>query len=115
MTANDGKSYLPYLISRSIVDQYNNAHHHSINKKRIDDAYSALTEKNETNHKTPKFKVNYRVRITKYKNIFSNVYNENWSKEIFVFGSVLKSNPWTYKIKDLIGEKIAALEIESKY
>ena len=29
MTANDSKSYLPYL--NKLVDQYNNTHHHSIN------------------------------------------------------------------------------------
>ena len=36
-----------------------------------------------------------------YKNIFSNNYTEKWSKEIFLFDSVLKTNPWTYKIKGL--------------
>ena len=31
MTANDSKSYLPYL--NKLVDQYNNTYYHSINKK----------------------------------------------------------------------------------
>ena len=31
MTANDNKSYLPYL--NELVDQYNNTYHHSIHKK----------------------------------------------------------------------------------
>ena len=65
-----------------------------------------MTKKIETNPKTPKFKVNDRVRITKYKNIFSKGYTENWSREIFIIDSVLKTNPWTYKLKDLNGEKI---------
>ena len=56
--------------------------------------------------KTPKFKVNDRVWITKHKNIFSKGYTENWSREIFIIDSVLKTNPWTYKLKDLNGEKI---------
>ena len=43
MTANDNKSYLPYL--NKLVDQYNNTYHHSINKKPINADYSALTEK----------------------------------------------------------------------
>ena len=43
MTANDSKSYLPYL--NKLVDQYNNTYHHSINKKPINADYSALTEK----------------------------------------------------------------------
>ena len=104
MRANDSKSYLPYL--NKLVDQYNNTYHHSINKKSINADYSALTEKIETNPKTPKFKASDRVRITKYKNIFSKGYTENWSREIFIIDSVLKTNPWTYKLKDLNGEKI---------
>ena len=35
----------------------------------------------------------------------------SWSEEIFAIGSVLKTNPWTYKIKELNGETI----IESFY
>ena len=31
MTADDSKSYLPYL--NDLVDLYNNTYHHSINKK----------------------------------------------------------------------------------
>ena len=58
------------------------------------------------NPKAPKFKVNDRVRITKYKNIFSKDYTKNWSREIFVIDSVLKTNAWTYETKDLNGEKI---------
>ena len=75
MTANDSKSYLLYL--NKLVDQYNNIYQHSINKKPITADYSALTEKIERNLKTPKFKANDRVRITKYKNIFSKGYTEN--------------------------------------
>ena len=104
MTANDNKSYLPYL--NELLDQYNNANHHSINKKPINADYSALTEKIETNPKASKLKVNDRVRITKYKNIFSKYYTENWSREIFIIDSVLKTYLWTYKLKDLNGEKI---------
>ena len=65
-----------------------------------------MTEKTETNSKAPKFKVNDRVRITKYKNIFTKGYTENWSREIFIIDSVLKTNLSTYKIKNVNGEKI---------
>ena len=104
MTANGSKSYLCYL--NELVDQYNNTYHHSINKKPINADYSALTEKIEVNPKAPKFKVNDRVRISKYKNIFSKGYTKNWSRRILVIDSVLKTNPWTYKFEDLNGEKI---------
>ena len=39
-------------------------------------------------------------------NIFSKGYTENWSREIFIIDSGLKTTPWTYEIKDLNGEKI---------
>ena len=32
---------------------------------------------------------------------FSKGYTENWLRDIFVIDSVLKTNPWTYKIKNL--------------
>ena len=69
MAAKD-KSYLPYL--NKWLDQCNNTYHYSINKKLIYADYSALTEKIETNPRARKFKVNDRVRNTKYKNIFTN-------------------------------------------
>ena len=87
MIANDGKSYLPYL--NKLVDQYNNTYHCSINKKPINADYSTSTENIESNPKVPKFKVNDRVRITKYKSIFRKGYTENWSREIFIIDSVL--------------------------
>ena len=70
-TANDSKSHPPYL--NKLEDQYNSTYHNSINKN--------LTEKIETNCKAPKFKVTDRVRITKYRNIFSKGCTE---KEIFI-------------------------------
>ena len=104
MTASDSKYFLAYL--NKLLDEYNNADHHSIYKKPIDTDYSVLTEKIETNHKDSKFKVNDNVRITKYNNIFNKAYTENWSKEIFIINYVLKTNSWTNKIKELNVEKI---------
>ena len=64
MTANDTKSYIPYI--NKLVDKYNN---HSVNTKPIYADYSALSGKIETNTESPKFKVTDRARITKCKNI----------------------------------------------
>ena len=88
-----------------LADQYNNNYHHSFNKKTINADYSALAKKIKTNPKVIKFKVNDRFKTTKYKNIFSKGYTENWSREIFIINSVTKTNPWTYQLKDLHGEK----------
>ena len=110
MTGNDSKSYLPHF--NIIVDQYNNTYHHFINKKPINADYSALSEKIEANHKVPKIKANDSVRFTNYKNIFSKAYTENWSREIFIIDSVLKTYPWNYKLNDLNGEKIIGSSYE---
>ena len=59
-----------------------------------------MIEKLQTNHKAPKFKVNNKVGIPSYESIFSKGYTEHCSEEIFIIDSVLKTNPWTYKIKD---------------
>ena len=83
-----------------------NLYHYYIGKKPITADYSALTEKIETNLKAPEFKVNDRVRITKYMHIFSKGYTENWSREMFIIDFVLKTNPWTYKIKNLSRKKV---------
>ena len=77
---------LSYL--NKLVDQYNNTYHLLLKKKPIDDDYYELTEKIYTNLKTPKFKVNDIDKITKYKNVFSNGYIENWSREIFITYSI---------------------------
>ena len=56
--------------------------------------YSAFTKKIAINPAAPWFKVNDRVRITKYNNILSKSYTENMSREISIMDSVLKTNPW---------------------
>ena len=88
-----------------LIDQYNNTLHHSINKKAINADYSALTEKIETFSQAPEFKANDRIRITKHNNIFSEFFTGNWLREKIIIDFVLKTNPWTYKFKDLKGEK----------
>ena len=117
VTAICSKPYLIYL--NKLVGQNNNTYHCIIIlliKKPINANYSALTEKIEMNSKAPKFKVNDRVRITKYKNIFNKGCSENWSRKIFIIDSVLKTNLWTYKTKtkDINGEKIIGSFYEKK-
>ena len=63
-----------------------------MNKKPINDEDSPQIEKIDTNPKFPRFNVNDRVRITKYKKIFFKGYAENWPREIFFIDSVLKTN-----------------------
>ena len=72
MTVNNSKSYLAYL--NKLVDQCNNTYHRYIGKQPINADYSTLTEKIETNPKAHKFRINDRVKITKYTNVFSKGY-----------------------------------------
>ena len=65
-----------------------------------------MTAKIEITLKAPKFKINDRVRITKYIRIFSKGYIEYWSRQTYIIDSVLKTNPSIYKIRNLNGEKI---------
>ena len=90
-----------------IVDEYNNTYHNTIKTKPIDvkDNIYINTDK-ETNDKDPKFKVDDRVRISKYKNIFAKDYSPNWSEEIFVIEKLKNTVPCTYVINDLNSEEI---------
>ena len=72
MTANNKKSYLGYL--NKLLDKYNNTCHRTVGKKPVDVDYYALTKEIETSPKSLKFKVGDRVKITKYKNVFSKGY-----------------------------------------
>ena len=90
-----------------IVKKYNNTVHSSIKikpKEVADDSFVEYAE--ETNKKSPKFKVGDNVRISKYKNIFAKGYTANWSEEVFVVNKVKNTVPWTYLINDLNGENI---------
>ena len=90
-----------------IVKNYNNTVHSSIKMKPkdvTDIKYIEYSE--ETNKKSPKFKVGDNVRISKYKNIFAKGYTPNWPEEVFVVNRVHNNVPWTYLINDLTGEEI---------
>ena len=105
MTSVSKNVYIDKL--NDIVDEYNNTYHTTIKMKPIDvkDNTYINTDK-EINNKDPKFKVSDRVRISKYKNIFTKGYTPNWSEEVFVIKKVKNTVPWTYVINDLNGEEI---------
>ena len=90
MTANDNKSYHSYS---KLINEYNNTYHQSIDINSIDVDYPDSTDEVELSCKALKFKIGDRVRVTKYKKIFSRDYTHHWSKEIFVINFVLKTDP----------------------
>ena len=57
--------------------------------------------------KNLKFSIGDKVRISKYKRrVFDKVYTPNWTEELFVVDHVMMTKPVTYKIVDLLGEKL---------
>jgi hypothetical protein len=104
-------------ILPSIVDQYNNKIHSSI-KITPKQAYDNPDKIKEINSKTnfenerilskqkPKFNVNDKVRIFKWKSLFEKGYSAKWTNEVFVVDKILYTSPITYELKDLNNESI---------
>ena len=95
-----------YDVLNDIVKKYNNTRHSTIKMKPIDvkdNAYINIDKK--VNNKGPKFKIDDRVRISKYKNVSTKGCVPNWSEEVFVVNKIKNTVPWTYEINDLNGEK----------
>ena len=46
------------------------------------------------------------LKLTRESELLTKGYIENWSRNIFVIDSVMKTNLWAYKLQDLNGEKI---------
>ena len=90
-----------------IVNKYNNTYHSTIKMKTVDvKSNTYIDSSKEINDKDPKFKISDFVRISKYKNIFANVFTLNCSEEVFVIKKVKNTLPGIYVINDLHGEEI---------
>ena len=104
-----------YYVLDDVVKKYNNKWHSTIKIKPKDVGDDNFTEYvDEPNEKSPKFKVDDRVRISKYKNVFAKGYTPNWSEEVFVVSKVKNTVPWTYEINDLNGEKVVGTFYEKE-
>ena len=100
-----------YNTISKIIHNYNNTKHRTIkctpSEARMDTNKIKFNTyiNSETLYK-PKFKVNDKVRISKYKHVFSKGYTPNWTTEIFTVSKVLQTNPVTYQLKDESGSII---------
>ena len=89
------------------VNEYSNTYHRIITMRPVDVKDNGYIDSSkEVNDKDPKFKVEYHVRISKYKNIFAKESTLNWSEEVFVIKKVKNTVPRTYVINDLNDEEI---------
>ena len=96
-------------VSDDIVDKYNNTVHITIKIKPIDVTQDSYAEYNEDSNVTKDFK-----RISRYKNIFSKGYTQNWSEEVFVVSKIKNTVPWTYVIYDVNVEPITGSSYEKE-
>ena len=104
MTATGKNVY--YDVLDDVVNEYNNTKHNTIKMKPIDVGDNKRVYINEHNEKDSRFKVDDRVRISKFKNTFAKGYTPNWSTEIFIINKINDTIPYTYNLKDLNGEEI---------
>ena len=96
-----------YDVLDDVVNEYNNTKHSTIKMKPIDvKDNNKRVYIDEHNEKDSRFKVDDRVTISKFKNIFAKGYTPNWSIEIFIIDKINHTVPYTYNIKDLNGEEI---------
>ena len=96
-----------YDVLDDVVNKYNNTKHSTIKMKPIDVGNNnKKVYIDEHNKKDSRFKVDDRVRISKFKNIFAKGYTPNWSSEIFIVDKVNDTVPYTYNLKDLNDEEI---------
>lgn len=110
-THMDTKKWIDVLDD--LVFNYNNSYHRSIKmtptegskKKNEKTVYKTLFPVIHFKSK-PKFKIGDRVRITKKRKSFNKGYLPNFTNELFIISKVLKTNPITYKIRDMSNEEI---------
>ena len=114
MTATGKNVY--YDVLDDVVNKYNNTKHNTIKMKpknvKNDTAKLGTIARNkrvyidEHNEKSARYDVGDRVRISKFKNIFTKGYTPNWIREIFIVNKINNTVSYTYNLKDLNNEEI---------
>jgi transposase InsO family protein len=98
----------------SILREYNEKNIHRtigvppvlVTKKNEKEIYERMYSLKKFALEKPIFKVGDRVRITCRKDTFGNKYGRNWTTEIFLINKIRFTDPITYEIADVDGEKI---------
>ena len=97
MTASGKNVY--YNVLDDVVNKYNNTKYSTIKMKPTDVGDNKRVYIDEHNEKDSRFKVGDRVRISKFKNIFTKGYTPNWSKEIFIINKINDTVPYTCNLQ----------------
>ena len=95
-------------ILNDVLFLYNNNIHSTINMTPVDASNIPDKVSHSFNFKNiePELKVGDYVRNADKRNIFSKGYTSNRNRELFKINEVLKTQPPTYKIEHLNGQKI---------
>ena len=110
-TKNKTKTYLDVLPK--LVKSYNDTYHASVGTAPnlvTKDNYEAVWLRlynQPVVYKKPQFSVGDHVRVSKARKTFDKGYLPRWSQELFKVHKIKKTNPTSYILKDLQGEKIA--------
>ena len=98
---------------QDIITSYNNSYHRSIKRKPVEvnkqnekDVFTTLYKNLKSVSGKPKFKLGDQVRITKSKELFKKSDTPSWTEEIFTVSRILRTNPYTYVLKDYNGEEL---------
>ena len=96
-----------------MVDAYNHSHHRSIGtepvlvtKKNEDKIWEKLYGSGKNDPVRFKFSVGQKVRISKYKTIFTKGYLPNWTEEMFTVSQRIPSKPPVYRLIDYHNETV---------
>ena len=114
------KQYVMYVEALSkLVRAYNHSYHRSIKRAPADVSATNQEEVWQTlygqahgtlnkGHRRPKLKEGDRVRISKARKTFKNVYLPSWREELFTISRVKKTSPLTYVLKKDHGEELGS-------
>lgn len=103
-------SYVWYDVLPQLINDYNNRFHRTIgmkpnkvNRKNAKDVLKRIkknTKPKVEKMQPRKFNVRDKVRISKYKGVFTKKYLPNWTNEVFTVYKVQPTVPETYILKD---------------
>jgi len=113
LTAKKTDNYIDIL--QDLLDKYNHRTHSTIkmtpfeaskleNEAKVQQIFRSKNKHTKKEKST--LKIGDRVRLTVLKNRFEKGYKPNWTEEIFAISNIIKSNPFSYKVKDLKDEPI---------
>ncbi len=104
-------------ILPTLINEYNHTVHRTIgcrpvdvNKKNEEEILNRIINGKPTDnirrHYQNVYKVGEKVRISKYKHIFTKGYTPNYTTEVFTISKVQNTLPKTYILEDETGKKI---------